>query len=190
MGDNSTDRERLMTRDSSARWAVSALPVAAEQFPGYSGFFRREFPKVVRTVYLVVRDLGRAEELSQEAFIQLLRHWRKVSSYERPEAWVRRVAIRLAVRSSRRERLRSVLERETSVAPGGEAAFVDLTEALRQLSMSQRAAIVLHYYEDRPIDEVADILGCSENTVKSHLHRGRNRLRVLLGEEQGGGGGS
>ena len=54
-----------MTRDSSARWAVSALPVAAEQFPGYSGFFRREFPKVVRTVYLVVRDLGRAEELSQ-----------------------------------------------------------------------------------------------------------------------------
>ncbi len=158
----------------------SARPVELEPFPDYAGFFHREFPKVVRTVYLVVRDHGRAEELSQEAFIQLLRHWTKVSSYDRPEAWVRRVAIRLAARSAGRERLRSMLERVATVAPRTEEGGADLTEALRQLSISQRAAIVLHYYEDRSIEEVAEILGCSANTVKSHLHRGRKQAQGVV----------
>jgi RNA polymerase sigma-70 factor (ECF subfamily) len=140
----------------------------------------------VRTVYLVVHNHERAEELTQEAFIQLLMHWKKVSRYDRPEAWVRRVAIRLAVRNSRRERLRAVLERTAVVAPAAPDTKADLTEALQQLSGPQRAAVVLHYYEDLPVDQMADILGCSQNTVKSHLHRGRNRLRTLLGEGSGG----
>jgi RNA polymerase sigma-70 factor (ECF subfamily) len=165
-------------------YSATLPPVAAERTPDYAVLFQREFPKVVCTVYLVVRDHGRAEELAQEAFVQLLMHWKKVSGYDRPEAWVRRVAIRLAMRSSTRERLRSVLERRAVVEPPpGEG--VDLSEALGQLSAPQRAAIVLHYYEDRPVDEVADILVCSVNTVKSHLHRGRNKLRVLLGECEG-----
>ena len=133
---------------------------------------------MVRTVYLIVRDLGRAEELSQEAFIQLFTHWKKVSTYERPEAWVRTVAIRLSTRHARRERMRSVLERQTLVPAYDSETPVDLLQALRRLSLNQRAAIVLHYYEDRPIEEVAEILACSENTVKSHLHRGRSSLRV------------
>ncbi len=171
-------------REPQLSGASARLP--QERFADYEDFFRREFPRVVRTVYLVVRDVGRAEELSQEAFIQLFRHWTKVSGYERPDAWVRRVAIRLAVRNSRRDRLRWLLERETFPAPQAEGTSVELDQALEQLSTSQRAAVVLHYYEDRPVDEIADILDCSTNTVKSHLHRGRNRLKALLGEEEGG----
>src|SRR4051794_10592884 len=79
----------------------------------FSAFFRREYRSVVHTVYLVIPDRGRSEELAQEAFIQLFRHWRKVSSYERPGAWVRRVAIRLACREAGRERRRPTLERST-----------------------------------------------------------------------------
>ncbi len=165
-------------RPSSIRPASPTDPLA-----GYTVFFEREFPRVVRTVYLIVRDLGRAEDLSQEAFIQLFTHWKKVSTYERPEAWVRRVAIRLSTRHARRERMRSILERQT-VEPSYEVEGpVDLLRALRLLSVNQRAAIVLHYYEDRPIEEVAEILDCSQNTVKSHLHRGRTSLRSLLADE-------
>jgi RNA polymerase sigma-70 factor (sigma-E family) len=153
---------------------------------GYTVFFEREFPRVVRSVYLIVRDVGRAEELSQEAFIQLFKHWKKVSGYERPEAWVRRVAIRLSTRSSHRERLRSVLERQTMTPTYDTETPVDLLQALHQLTVNQRAAIVLHYYEDRPVQEVAEILDCSENTVKSHLRRGRSSLRVLLADESRG----
>lgn len=174
-----------MTRDPLTSVPTAEPTTAGKPTADFSIFFQREFPHVVRTVYLMVRDLGRAEEVSQEAFIQLLRHWKKVSSYDRPEAWVRRVAIRLATRSSTRERLRSMLERQTTVAPATEEPRPEVIEALRHLSPAQRAAIVLHYYEDLPIDEVADILDCSENTVKSHLHRGRNRLRMLLSDGDG-----
>ncbi len=163
---------------------ASYRPAAAsDPLAGYSAFFEREFPRVVRVVYLIVRDVGRAEELSQEAFIQLFTHWKKVSTYERPDAWVRRVAIRLSTRHARRERLRSVLERQTLASSYDAETPVDLLQALRGLCLNQRAAIVLHYYEDRPVGEIAEILDCSENTVKSHLHRGRSTLRVLLADE-------
>ncbi len=151
--------------------------------PDYSVFFAREFPRVKRTVYLIIQDHGRAEEISQEAFIQLLRHWGKVSSYDKPEAWIRRVAIRLAVHTTTRERARAFLERKATPTPVSHHDEPVLADALRSLPSGQRAALVLHYYEDHPIDEIARILECSENTVKSHLRRGRNRLRVLLSQK-------
>src|SRR3954447_22665533 len=79
--------------------------LAVSELADYTDFFRREFPFVLRTVELMLRDHGRAEEITQDAFIQVLRHWSKISGYERPDVWVRRVAVRLALRSLRRERL-------------------------------------------------------------------------------------
>ena len=150
----------------------------------YSTFFRAEFAAVLRTVALMLRDPGRAEEITQDAFIQLLRDWPKISRYERPQAWVRRVAIRLAMRAIRRERLWSLVRLELLPLRRGSACRrFDVPGAIRRLPGSQRAAIVLHYYEDRPVADVAVILGCSEPTVRVHLHRGRKRLRQLLGED-------
>jgi RNA polymerase sigma-70 factor (ECF subfamily) len=60
-----------------------------------------------------------------------------------------------------------------------------VTAALRQLPAQQRAAVVLHYYADRPIREIAELMGTSSSTVAVHLHRGRNRLRDLLGDDDG-----
>jgi RNA polymerase sigma-70 factor, ECF subfamily len=58
-----------------------------------------------------------------------------------------------------------------------------VAEALRILPMKQRAAVMLRYYEDRSIADVARILGRPEGTVKSDIHRALNRLRPLLEEE-------
>jgi RNA polymerase sigma-70 factor (sigma-E family) len=157
--------------------------VAGEAELEYAWFFRVEFPMVLRTVFLILGDKGKAEDVTQEAFIQLLSHWKKVSRYERPDAWVRRVAIRLAVKAQKRERMREVLERDTSGPPGPKAPDVDLANALRQLPLKQRTCVLLFYYEDRPIAEIVDILGISEGAVKVHLHRARERLATLLGEE-------
>jgi RNA polymerase sigma-70 factor, ECF subfamily len=151
--------------------------------PEYAWFFRAEFPMVLRTVYLILGDRGRAEDVTQEAFIQLLSHWRKVSRYERPDAWVRRVAIRLAVKAQKRERIRQVLERDSVGTQGLKAPDLDLANALQQLPLKQRTCVLLFYYEDRPIAEIVDILGISEGSVKVHLHRARERLAALLGEE-------
>ena len=149
----------------------------------YDLLFSVEFPTVMRTVYLILHDLDRAEDITQDAFVQLLRHWKKVSRYDRPGAWVRRVAIRLAVHSMRRERLRSVLERKVEPSPISASTDVDVLGAIRDLSEMQRAAVVLFYFEDRPLAEIADILGCSDSTARVHLHRARRHLAAALGEE-------
>jgi RNA polymerase sigma-70 factor (ECF subfamily) len=146
----------------------------------YSWFFRAEFPGVLRTVFLILHDRGRSEDVTQEAFIQLLTQWKKVSRYERPDAWVRRVAIRQAVRMMKRDRTRSELERADAVAPEPDLPDVDLARAVQRLPAMQRVAVVLFYFEDRPVAEIADILDISDGSVKVHLHRARQRLAALL----------
>jgi RNA polymerase sigma-70 factor (ECF subfamily) len=143
-------------------------------------FFLAEHGSVLRTVQLILGDRQAAEDATQEAFYRLLVHWRKVSQYERPGAWVRRVAIRIAVRARRRERFD---ELELSVQDAESASRVDLQRALRGLSPAQRAAVVLFYYEDRPIGEVASLMEISGGAVKTHLHRARKHLAEVLGEE-------
>lgn len=150
----------------------------------FDALFRHEFPAVWRAVYLICQDRDRAQEITQDAFVQLFTHWKKVSRYERPGAWVRRVAIRLGVRAVRRERMRADAERALQLVPATESGVdVDVIRAVRQLSGMQRAAVVLFYLEDRSVDEVAGILDCSNATVRVHLHRARRRLAGLLGED-------
>jgi RNA polymerase sigma factor (sigma-70 family) len=163
--------------------SYSARPADLED--EYAWFFRAEFPAVVRTAYLILRDQGRAEEIAQDAFMQLHVHWRKVSRYERPDAWVRRVAIRLASRVAQRERLRPSLERVAAAAPAVVAtgADLDLLAAVGDLPLRQRVAVVLFYFEDRPLPEIAHILDCSDGAAKILLHRARLVLAARLGEE-------
>lgn len=149
----------------------------------YTWFFRAEFRAVAQTAYLIMHDRQRAEDVAQEAFTQLLVHWKKVSRYQRPDAWVRRVAIRLASRTASRERRRAELESDATREHRMPERDLDLVRALRSLPPQQRAAVALYYFEDRPTAEVAHILDCSESTATVHLHKARKRLAEILGEE-------
>ena len=149
----------------------------------YASFFRAEFPRVVRTSYLIVHDRQRAEDIAQEAFIQLFTHWSKVSRYQQPAAWVRRVAIRIASRSAHRERIRLDIEREADPPPSFAPQDVDLLNAIKRLPPQQRAAVALFYFEDLPLAEVAYVLGCSHTAARVHVFNARRRLAELLGEE-------
>ena len=136
----------------------------------------------MRTVYLILHDLDRAEDVTQDAFVELLRHWKKVARYDRPGAWVRRVAIRLAVDALRRERLRSVLEKRVERPPEPRPANVDVIRAIKELPAMQRRRSCSSF-EDLPVAEFAHILDCAEPTARVHLHRARKRLAEVLGEE-------
>jgi RNA polymerase sigma-70 factor, ECF subfamily len=87
------------------------------------------------------------------------------------------------VEAARRERVRTLLERNVEPPPIRGPVDVDVMRAVRQLPGMQRAAVVLCYFEDLPLSEIADILRCSDATVRVHLHRARKRLAELLGEE-------
>ena len=148
----------------------------------FDALFRHEFGPITRTAYLIVGDWEVAREIAQDAFVQVLRHWKKVQLLESPGGWTRRVAIRDAVRTRRRDAHGRRLLR--TVTPGfvAEPESVDVRQALLTLPKQQRAAIALHYFEDRPVAEIAALLGCSEGTVKTHLSRGRAALASRLGE--------
>ena len=72
--------------------ARAGRPRSDEPAPSFEDVFTREFPRVARTVHHIVGDRARAEEVTQDAFVALLRHRRTVAGYERPDLWVRRVA--------------------------------------------------------------------------------------------------
>ncbi len=124
-----------------------------------------------------------AEDIAQEALVRAYRRWDRISSFDKPGAWLRRVTINLALSNRRRAatefkaRLRLGAEPSLSAAP---AQHDEVWAAVRGLPGQQRAAIALHYLEDRPVAEIAEILDCAESTAKVHLHRGRTALAAML----------
>jgi len=157
--------------------------------PDVRELFVAEYPALVRTLALIVRDRTAAEDLAQDTFVQLLRHWPRVATYDAPVPGLRRVAIRMAVREDYRSKVRPLREHEayagvpTADSPPDSLAEPELMVAVAQLSPKQRSVVVLFYLEDRPMAEVADLVGCSVATGWVHLHRARHRLAELLGEE-------
>ena len=154
----------------------------AQEKPDFDSLFAVEYPAVLRTVYLVCRDLQQAQDVTQDAFVELLRHWGKINGYDRPGAWVRRVAIRKLARSRWRESRRREAEVAWEPPVQLEPADLDLLRVVGQLTLRQPAAVVYFYYEDRSLQEVADLLGCSTSTAGVHLHRARAKLGSLLRE--------
>lgn len=152
--------------------------------------FVRAYPGLVRTVSHVVQDRTVAEDVVQDAFIELLRRWRRLSAYERPDLWVRRVAIRKAQRELARQARRRGLERvagadrsRTNNTESPDTRRAEVLATVRTLAPKQRAVVALFYLEDRPMEEIADLVGCSVSSGWSQLHTARKRLATLLGEE-------
>ena len=152
---------------------------------GFTALFQAEYPRVVRAVQVMLHDRPAAEDVAQEAFTQLLRHWRRIERYERPEVWVRIVAVRLALRRERRARIGRLLEWRSArieLVDGDWSTHVDILRAVSALPPRQRAVVALFYLEDRPLAEVAEMVGCSPSTASVHLYRARQRRAVTLGE--------
>ncbi len=155
-----------------------------ETFPA---FYRREYPKMVAIAAAVSGNRAIAEDLAQDAMVRAHRHWDRISSYDRPGAWARRVTINLSLSAARRAtaEMRKILRlAEPATLPAPEAADDRVWQAVARLPGNQRAAIALHYLEDRSIDEIATILDIAPATARVHLHRGRQALATDLDQEE------
>jgi RNA polymerase sigma-70 factor (ECF subfamily) len=152
--------------------------------------FRAHFIPLTRGLALSAGSLDASSDAVQDAFLQLHRHWRKVSRYDDPIGWVRRVAVHRISnqrRSSGRrdvavDRLAAVLDPEGAAgdAEPDHAGRLDLLAAVDDLPSGQRLVVGLFYLAQLPVSEVADALEVSEGTVKSQLHDARTALRKAL----------
>jgi RNA polymerase sigma factor (sigma-70 family) len=150
------------------------MPLVSADLEDFSAFYGRHFSAVARAVRPIVGH--QADDVAQEAFIRLHTRWTSVSGYDAPQAWVRRVAIRIAMRQAERDRLRAILEREVDPPTRPGPSDPDLERAIDELPLRMRAAVILHHLEDRPVSELAFLFGCSESSIKVWLHRARNQL--------------
>ena len=129
------------------------------------------------------------EDLFQAALERLLQNWNRIDTD--PEGYLRRTLYNLAADGWRRRgRWRGRLAEFRSQARAGKTSDADiaavdlrdtLVRLLRQLPPRQRAVVVLRYWEQRTEAETAQLLGCTEGTVKSAAARGLRRLRELAG---------
>jgi RNA polymerase sigma-70 factor (sigma-E family) len=171
------------------------VPSAADSRPSADGLvaelFHAESARLVSMARWFVDDRTAAEDLVQEGFIRLAANASRIASPDRAAAYLRSIVINLC-RDHNRRGLVSLRPRPPSAPPAASAedqATVredvrEVVEAVRALPRRQRDCVVLRFYLDLSISDIAGTLGLSVNSVKTHLQRGMRTLEYELGERR------
>lgn len=181
---------------------ASVLSVPARpEVPSFEAFFAAQEHELLRFCWGLTLDRHEALDVAQEAMTRAFRQWDRIAATN-PAGWVRTVALNIVrnrwrsrrrgdaavVRLRSRVAVASTSEASDSEPSGGESLSAEVAEALRSLPARQREAVVLHHMVDLAVAEVAEAMGVSEVSVKTHLQRGRAALATRLGDELGGEG--
>jgi RNA polymerase sigma-70 factor (sigma-E family) len=152
----------------TARRRVDAFDVAS--------LYREHRTRLLGLATAITMDRQLAEEVVQEAFVGLHRHAARI---EQPVGYLQRSVVNQAISLLRRRRVAS--DHASIVVPPASTPEIDETwSAVRRLPPKQRAVIVLRYWQDMKVDDIADTLGWPPGSVKSTLHRALGRLKEEL----------
>ena len=153
----------------------------------FEEFAAARMPGVLRFAAVLAGDRATAEDLAQEVLIRAYSRWVRIAGLDRPELYVRKMMLNEFL-SWRRRSARQIPAGDrtselVSTAPDHATEYTEreaLLGELGKLPRQQRAVLVLRYYEDRCDAEIADLLGCSPGTVRSHASRALAALRVEM----------
>lgn len=157
-----------------------------EEFVAFAAASR---DRLRRTAYLMCGDWHRAADLTQEALIRVYVAWPRLERRGGLASYARSAVVSAAIDASRRRSSREVPVTADDQAPSGQDVAGAVTErsalllALSRLPARQRACVVLRYYEDLSVADVAALLGVSEGTVKSQTSRALVTLREIVEEQ-------
>jgi len=148
----------------------------------FADVFEHRYVPMVRLAHLTTGSNALAEELVQDAFVDLFRHWDNVKN---PKAWLRRAVTSRSTSWVRRQVVeRRYLERADQPEPVIlDDSLLLIQEALRVLNHRQRAAIVLCLLEGASEAEAAHALNCKPGTIKSLLSRAKAKMKEELTNE-------
>lgn len=154
--------------------------------------YREHHDGLLRLAVLVAPEDGMAEDIVQEAFVRLYRSWGGIVDTTKVAAYLRSTVINLA--RGRGRRISVALRKRPAASPDAASAeegalrndrHREVVRALRQLPDRQRACLVLRFYEDLTETQIAEVLGISVGSVRTHMHRGRAALAARLSADGG-----
>lgn len=157
---------------------------------GLADLYERNAPAALRLAYLITADPDLAQDITQEAFVRVAGRFAYLRSPDAFDGYLRRTVVNLCNSHFRHQRVvRAALEREAGLpTPAVDDPDIGLREELRraleQLPPRQRTALVLHYFEDLSEDQLAEATRCSVPAARSLVARGKQTLRMLIGDER------
>jgi RNA polymerase sigma factor (sigma-70 family) len=155
--------------------------VGDEIDPELVAFCHAEWPRLVGSLTLYTGERDLAEDLAQETLIRVCEHWSEVQHARSRSAWSHRVAFNLAKSQFRRRAIQRRLRRHESaesIARDPDTALcIAVRAAVAALPETQRRALVLRYFADLSVRQVAALMDCPVNTVKTHTSRALVALR-------------
>lgn len=181
----------LETRPASTARAVITAASAGDA-KATESFVRWAWPRAHRVAFLLTHDAGAAEDIAQEAVLSAVRTMPSFDLSRDPGPWLERIAANRAIDFIRRKQRRpeaelieeqlpdeSLLVRELTTTIES-AISADVMEAFGGLSPVQRQTVVLRHLLDYEPAEIAEMLDLPGSTVRTHIHRGLQRLRERL----------
>ncbi|MBO0867037.1 MAG: SigE family RNA polymerase sigma factor [Micromonosporaceae bacterium] len=162
----------------------------AEDLSAFREYAAGRLDRLRRTAYLLCGDWHAADDLASTVLVKLLRHWRRISTVDDLDGYVRRMLLRAWLDERRRpwRREHPTAELPEPAAPadpggrddGGVVNRVTLVTHLAMLPPRRRAVLVLRFFEDLSVEQTAEVLGCSTGTVKSQTARALETMRIRL----------
>lgn len=152
----------------------------------YVEYVTARLPRLRRLAYALCGDEDQADDLVQETVTKLYLHWSRMAGVTHLDAYARKVLVRTFLDGQRKGWWRVLLFGAVPDVGFAEEHGADdrtvLRNALAKLPPRQRAVLVLRFLHDLSVREVAELLGCTEGTVKSQTSHGLTTLRRLLGD--------
>lgn len=138
--------------------------------------------KVFRLVMSMVGDAGRAEEVAQDSLLKVWQALERLDERAGLGTWIFTIARNTALTYLRAESYRRTVPLDSIAEPAAAAqrSDGDIRGLVERLPEEQRQVVVLYYYQEKSVEEVALMLDLPEGTVKSHLFRARKRLAELM----------
>lgn len=142
----------------------------------------KNYDTYYRLAYSYVKNEADAGDIVQNGAYRAIKNSHTIKNEEYASTWVYRIMLNEIFRFYKLQKTDIVSFEDMSVEQGREDAYtdIDLQQAIETLSKEDKAVVELRYFEDRKIEEIAEILGENVNTVKSRLYRSIKKLRIKL----------
>jgi RNA polymerase sigma-70 factor, ECF subfamily len=174
-------------REGLGAQPTSAIePWRGQRLEAFAAFDDERLLRSYRLAALILRDRDEAEDATQEAIARAWSRWDSLRDISRFDSWFDQILVNVCrnkLRHSRTVRMVSLDESADRTAPEADCTTVvrlALEQAFAELSPEQRILVVLRYWRDLPMDQIADRLGIATGTAKSRLHRALKSLRLAI----------